>query len=142
MTPTKFWTRVVRGDGCWAWKGAHDRRGYGVAWVSPGQRRMAHRVAYELTSGPVPAGLELDHLCRNPGCVRPDHLEPVTHWENLMRSPITLAAKHAAVTHCPQGHSYDEHGVRESDGKRRCKVCRRERRKARRLAANDLPPAA
>jgi hypothetical protein len=89
-------------DQCWEWRGWRDRHGYGridVKRVS----RLAHRIAYEILIGPIPDGLELDHLCRNTSCVNPAHLEPVTHRENMGRG--TFATK----THCPAGHLYAEH---------------------------------
>jgi hypothetical protein len=82
-----FWSRVDKDgpNGCWLWTGVHIGAGYGQASLN-GVRQVAHRVAYELTVGPVPEGLQLDHLCRNRGCVNPDHLEPVTASENKRRA--------------------------------------------------------
>lgn len=75
---TKF---EIAANGCWNWTAARTKLGYGK--ISP--RLLAHRAIYELSVGPISDGLELDHLCRNPSCVNPDHLEPVTHAENLRR---------------------------------------------------------
>lgn len=84
-----FWDRVEKRDGCWPWQGAVAPNGYGlVNCLNHSGRRStagAHRVAYELERGPIPDGLELDHLCRNSVCVNPAHLEPVTHQENVRR---------------------------------------------------------
>ena len=109
-------------SGCWVWAGKRSARGYGM--VRMGSRtRMAHALFYEGLVGPIPEGLELDHLCRNRSCVNPAHLEPVTHRVNTQRG---LAGKYqAAKTHCPQGHPYDEANTyRKPDGGRGCRACR------------------
>lgn len=72
---------------CHEWLKARNDRGYGT--TAAGEGRLAHRVIWERERGPVPAGLELDHLCRNRWCVNPDHLEPVTHKENMRRGYAT-----------------------------------------------------
>lgn len=83
-TVETFWAKVEKTEACWFWRAAHHESGYGrVGWE--GKIRPAHRVAYELEVGPIAPGLDLDHLCRTPSCVRPDHLEPVTRKENLRR---------------------------------------------------------
>lgn len=84
----RFWSKVDRSggpDACWLWTGA-PIDGYGTFTVSTGVSRRAHRVAYELQVGPIPAGLEIDHLCRVKLCVNVKHLEAVTHAENLRRA--------------------------------------------------------
>ena len=73
-------------DECWPWLGGIDGRGYGCAAAGNGRAVKAHRLAYQLLVGPIPEGLELDHLCRNRVCCNPVHLEPVTHRENLRRA--------------------------------------------------------
>lgn len=83
-----FWTHVViQPEGCWEWTGNKIRTGYGAC--SKGRTgeysALAHRRAYQMIVGPVPEGLELDHLCSRRSCINPDHLEPVTHQENIMR---------------------------------------------------------
>lgn len=83
----RFWPKVDASGDCWEWTGARNPEGYGR--IGAGRRGSAtlhaHRVAWELLVGPVPAHLELDHLCRNPRCVNPDHLEPVSRTENIRR---------------------------------------------------------
>ena len=124
----RFWAKVsVAQDGCWVWTGATNDRGYGVinSGGSSPITLYAHRLAYEaFISGSIPEGLELDHLCRVPRCVNPEHLEPVTHQENVRRG-ISLAALHAAKTHCVHGHLFDEANtyIRRDNGTRQCRQC-------------------
>jgi hypothetical protein len=84
---------------------------------------MAHRWAYEYSIGPIPEHLELDHLCRSRNCVNPEHLEAVTHLENMGRGISHQKAK----THCPKGHPYSGENlyVAPSNGKRYCRECTR-----------------
>lgn len=94
----RFWSKVSKSDGCWRWTGARHSDGYGS--FRAGDRSMlAHVFSWEAARGPVAAGLELDHVCRNRACVRPDHLEPVTHVVNVNRGnmPSVVAARGYAV---------------------------------------------
>ena len=109
-------------DGCMLWVGARDGRGYGDFYYN-GSVGQAHRYSYEYFVGPIPKGLALDHLCRTPLCVRPDHLEPVTWRENLMRGN-THTRRNAEKTHCVHGHEYtEENTYRCPKGWRRCRAC-------------------
>lgn len=109
--------------GCWLWTASKFPKGYGQFRV--GQRNMgAHQFAFEHFKGPVPEGLEIDHLCRTRHCVNPYHLEAVTCQENLLRGD-TINAKNAAKTYCPQGHPYDEDNTYHYRGTRGCLRCRR-----------------
>lgn len=105
--------KIQISDGCWEWTGLINAEGYGTIPRGGGQysgtrfNLLAHRLVYELLVGPIPEGLQLDHLCRVRNCVNPAHLEPVTQRENTMRSPIAPAAINARKTHCPRGHPYD-----------------------------------
>ena len=131
----RFWNYVNKNSGifalvngeiseCWLWTGSLSGKGY--AYMSVNNRsKQAYKIGYELTKGPVPAGLELDHLCRTKNCVRPDHLESVTRVENQRRSPLTLAGMNIRKTHCPNGHPYD--GINKA-GSRTCSACCREAR--------------
>jgi hypothetical protein len=102
---TRFWAFVDRSGTCWEWQGSKSR-GYGRFKVS---RRMvqAHRFAYELMVGPIPEGLTLDHLCRNTSCVNPEHLEPATERDNILRSDGP-AAINARRVECVRGHRFDQ----------------------------------
>ncbi len=123
--------RVCIADGCWEWAGTHSR-GYGMAWRD-GRMQGAHRVVYEALVGPMPEGKQLDHLCRNRGCVNPAHVEPVGQHENMARG--LCWERNRNKTHCPHGHPYDQPntGYRQ-DGRRRCLVCHREREWRRRAS--------
>ena len=115
-------------SGCWIWVGSRCGHGYGYLWVlALGRTTKAATLAYEHFVGPVPAGYELDHLCRVRCCVNPAHLEPVTHRINMLRGN-TPAAAHAAKTACPNGHPYDAVDYR---GRRFCRRCRSERQRER-----------
>lgn len=114
-------------SGCWLWTASLDGKGYGQISMN-GRPRRAHRVVYEAERGPIPAGLDLDHKCRNPVCVNPDHLEPVTRAVNLARGIGNRAAL-KAKTHCKNGHEYSGANVviqARPDRKystRRCVAC-------------------
>lgn len=115
--------------GCWLWMGTGTPTGYGQ--IGAGSRGAgmiyAHRAAYELYVGPIPDGMEIDHLCRVRRCVNPSHIEPVLHRDNLLRGD-TVAARHAASVRCPLGHPYSENNtLRSREGSRRCRECHRSR---------------
>lgn len=113
-------------DACWLWPLSRATHGYGQVRIG-GKTMRAHRAAYELLIGPVPEGLELDHLCRNRACVNPAHLAPVTHQINLLRG-VGFAAAHAVKTHCPHGHAYNAHNTYiDKKGQRHCRACKRTR---------------
>jgi hypothetical protein len=119
----RFWAKVDKGDGtgCWLWTAAKVGNGYGAFFPRHGVQVYAHRIAYELLVGPIPKGLEIDHLCRVPLCVKaiadehgPTHLEVVTRQENQRRAALANLQ-----THCPKGHPRDE--IPRQD---RCPTCR------------------
>lgn len=113
-------------NGCIEWTAALNE-GYGVLRIfRDGAWRvgLAHRLAYEHYVGPIPEGLELDHLCRNRKCCNHNHLEPVTRRENLLRGD-TLPASQVRRTHCPKGHEYTQINTRLHRRKRQCIACAR-----------------
>lgn len=125
---SRFWRKVDRGvpGGCWLWTDKGNGYGYGRLRVD-GRNILAHRFSYELHVGPIPPGLELDHLCRVRACVRPDHLEAVTHAENVRRGTWP-SALNAVKTHCKSGHEFnDQNTYIRPDGYRDCRVCDRGR---------------
>lgn len=118
----RFWRRVTIGDGCWEWSGNMYHDGYGMFNVDERKVR-AHRFSYEIMVGPIPGGLQIDHLCRNRACVRFDHLEPVTQRENIRRGN-SLSGMRARATHCIRGHAFDEENTYWApNGSRRCRTC-------------------
>ena len=90
-------------DACWVWTGKIAKNGYGHA-SKDWKTHLAHRLVYEALVGPIPEGLQLDHLCRNKACVNPAHLEPVTQQVNMDRYSAT-------VTHCPKGHAKEGYNL-------------------------------
>lgn len=120
------------GNGCWVWTGQKNDAGYGKITVK-GKPLYAHRVAYELWVGNIPADKEIDHLCNNKSCINFEHLETVTHQENIRRGyqqPGVIPAN-TRKTHCPQGHPYDATNTYfRSDGGRTCKICRGKNQRA------------
>lgn len=104
-------------EGCLVWIGSFDTMGYGrLIWK--GKNHSSHRVMYQLVKGPIPEGLELDHLCSNKPCINPDHLEPVTHSVNLQRYYATKP------NYCPHGHEYTEKNrLIDRNGVKRCREC-------------------
>lgn len=100
----RFWAKADKSGDCWIWTGAvRHKDGYGM-FFKDGQARNAHRVAWELTNGPIPEGLVIDHICRNIRCVNPAHLRTVTPKVNATENCGSPVAQHAKKTHCHKGH--------------------------------------
>lgn len=130
----RFWSRVTK-DGpenglvegrCWLWTGKPNDAGYGTLRIGsrPGRLERAHRWLFLHEGGIIPDGFELDHLCRTPACVRPSHLEPVTHKVNVLRG-VGISAKHSRKTHCNAGHQFNEaNTLRTAKGWRVCRTCK------------------
>ena len=114
--------------GCWTWNGYRNDKGYGHVKID---RRWlpVHRYCYEHAVGPIPTGLQIDHLCRNRACVRPTHMEAVTLVENIRRglAGVRGGERQRAKTHCPQGHLYNEQNTYvKKSSYRACRTCHRE----------------
>jgi len=129
----RFWEKVDKNgeNGCWIWTAGTDNNGYGLLFVL-GHEVKAHRFAYELLKELIPKEMVLDHLCRNRLCINPDHLEPVTLKENILRG-VSPSAENAKKTHCIHGHEFTKENTGfyyRKDGRvyRRCKACNRKRR--------------
>ena len=137
----RLWSKVIKGpneNDCWDWTGTLSEDGYAYLGVGgrKGKNFLVHRLLYELVIGPIPDGKDLDHLCRNRWCVRPDHQEPVTRRINLLRGQ-TITAREAATTHCPQGHPYDLFNTRFYRYGRQCRICSNTRPRQRRKRAKE-----
>lgn len=130
ISSVRLWRKVDflgpswNGTNCWLWNGGLSKLGYGRIWDSRRRPRPVHQVAWELTRGPIPAGLEIDHLCKTRNCVNPAHLEPVTHKENVFRGDC-VSTRFAARTHCSKGHPLIP-DVPCRKNCRRCRICRNE----------------
>lgn len=118
----RFWSRVEKTDGCWLWAG-YPTGGYGRIRVD-GRRMAAHRFAYELLVGPIPDGLVIDHLCRNPLCVNPAHLEATTQQINVLRGEAPPAHQ-AKQDRCLRGHLLSGDNLIIRRRRRECRTCRR-----------------
>lgn len=116
---------------CWLWLAFVEKTtGYGALGYG-GKQYSAHRASYEAWKGPIPEGLQIDHLCRNRACVNPDHLEAVTNRVNTLRgeNPMIRVRRSGA---CSRGHEFNAKNTRGyPDGRYHCRVCANEREKAR-----------
>ncbi len=122
--------------GCWLWTAYTDRDGYGYFGISRTRIVKAHRWSYEHFVGPIPAGLVIDHICRQPSCVNWQHLEPVTQRINVLRGSSHMA-KQARRTHCIHGHAFTSENTRMWRGHRKCRLCDRLRSRVVRIGGDD-----
>lgn len=118
----------VTESGCWQWQGTLSAEGYGRSHGKFGDKveTWAHRCAYAAAHGPIPAGMTVDHLCFNPGCVNPEHLRLLTNSENAANQ---LAAY---WTHCKRGHEFTPENtvvMTNGNGRRQCRTCKTEHRR-------------
>ena len=132
----RFWAKVRITNECWLWLAARFPEGYGLLAIKS-RPYYAHRFAYELLVGPVPEGLHLDHLCRVRHCVNPQHLEPVTRRENILRGD-SFSAANAKKTHCLRGHQLEGGNLHVYNGARVCRRCHRDRERIRRARRRGL----
>lgn len=128
-TEERFWQKVTplsNPEWCWRWQAAIRSDGYG-AFSYDGRMRVAHRYAYQLLVGPIPAGLQIDHLCRIRHCVNPAHLEVVTQRVNLFRGD-GWPGRQKRQAHCKRGHPFDlPNTYLSKKGERICRTCARAR---------------
>jgi hypothetical protein len=143
LTEMQRWAAKVRlpktPDGCWEWTGTRTR-GYGQFRFNE-RLQSAYRYSYGRFVGSLPVGKQIDHLCRNRGCVNPVHLEAVRQRENILRG-IGTSAVHAKKTHCDHGHPLSGANLHigPTKGDRICRICQRERgrrKRARRALLRD-----
>jgi len=133
----RFWSKVDTSGECWLWTACIGTDGYGQFGCGPNteiRTRKAHRIAYILTHGAIPEGMELDHLCRNRACVNPAHLEPVDHSTNVLRGAAGVlrdpTKPRKRATHCKNGHVLTPENLgalRTRPTTRRCRICHNER---------------
>ncbi len=126
----RFLNQIIKVNECILWSGKVNNMGYGQFSLD-GVFVLAHRYSYEQAKGSIPEGLVLDHLCSNPRCVNPDHLEAITQADNLRRGR-GFAGTNFKKTACPNGHTYtDETTLLSKKGWRECLICRQERERKR-----------
>lgn len=114
--------------GCHLWLASTDLAGYGGFCIKD-KKIMAHRVAYFLYKGPIPEDFVVDHLCDNPSCVNPLHLEVKIQRDNGLRSKGSPTTINANKTHCKRGHEFNDENTYISDSGRACKICAKEYKK-------------
>lgn len=143
----RFWEKVDKNGpmGCWVWTASKGWGGYGQFIMMQGKRGrpfLAHRVAWTWLRGDIPADLVLDHVCRNRACVNPEHLQPVTNAENILRG-VSGSAVNKRKTHCIRGHALTEDNIYRPPKRphtRQCRKCAalREAKRVRKSSSSSL----
>lgn len=124
---------TVEADGCLLWQGARGRGGYGVCHKPTYGEHRPHRAVVALLRGPIPDGHDVDHLCRVPACINPEHLQVREHLDHCTDNGWNLRS------HCPQGHAYTPdntytHTASDGRTRRHCRACHRDRQRARKAS--------
>lgn len=127
--PERFWSKCIPepNSGCWIWFAARCRHGYGRLKPIGDVTCLAHRLAFIASGSAVTDEQDLDHLCRNPSCVNPAHLEAVSHAENVRRGDHSQAqVRRRTQPTCIRGHAFDAKNTRiRANGRRACRECLR-----------------
>ena len=147
-----FWARTSVTENCWVWTGARSSLGYGrlTIWHPVMKKSVnvaAHRLSLAIHGKPLPAGMDIDHHCNNPACVRPDHLRPISHRQNLRKktgadiADPNLRSAYFNGKVCKRGHDLTATGRWNASSQQyQCRACDRERMKRSRTMKRTAAP--
>lgn len=139
-----FWDKIETDgpNGCWIWTASKNELGYGKFHIaSDGKHWKAHRLSYFLTFGPVADGIQLHHICENPACVNPHHLQPATPRQHTIElTPTSPSSINASKTHCQNGHEFNEENTINTKHGRVCRICNKAWRNAKYAKFRDANP--
>jgi hypothetical protein len=129
VTKELLWDRFMRfvetTPVCWKWIGATEGPGYGL-FSKHSKSERAYRISYELFIGPIPKGMTVHHICHNPNCVNPGHLELLIRKDHVALHDTNIMTANSKKTHCRNGHEYTEKNTRrDKNGGRYCRECHR-----------------